>query len=420
MQNRGVKMTIVVQKFGGTSLQSQASISKVISHIQHAIEKKNKLVVVVSALGRQPNPYATDTLLSLVNNPTFAERRELDLLMSCGETIASVVLSNELQKSQVKSIALTGAQAGILTTPEFTHAKIKSVNTTRVLNELENHDVVVVAGFQGQTSTGETTTIGRGGSDTTAAALAVALNAEKVEIFTDVNGIMTADPRMVKTARQLKIVTYTEICNLAYQGAKVVHPRAVEIVMQANIPLHVRSTYSTESGTLVTHGKIKEIPDQLITGIAHLTSLTQIKIKNREEMHRLHSEVFKVMADAGISVDFINISPTGLLFTIPRVYTQSAIDLITGLGFQPQMIEQCAKVSVVGGGMMGVPGIASKIVHALTEKGIQILQSADSHTTIWVLIHEKDVSVAVNALHDTFQLSQQKERGVLLTRGDDQ
>lgn len=414
-------MTIVVQKFGGTSLQSQDSISKVISHIQNAIEKKDKLVVVVSAMGRQPSPYATDTLLSLVNNsPAFAERRELDLLMSCGETIASVVLSNTLQNNHIKSIALTGAQAGILTTPEFTEAKIKSVNTTRLLTEFKNHDVVIVAGFQGQTLAGETTTIGRGGSDTTAAALGVALNAEKVEIFTDVNGIMTADPRMVKTARQLKVVTYSEICNLAYQGAEVVHPRAVEILMQANIPLHVRSTYSTESGTLVTHGKIKEIPDHLITGIAYMNALTQIKIKNRKEMHRLQSEVFKEMAEAGISVDFINISPTELLFTIPKAYTQSASDLITSLGFHPQVIEQCAKVSVVGGGMKGVPGVASKIVQALTEKGIQILQSADSHTTIWVLVHEKDVSVAVNALHDVFQLSQQSETGVLLKRGDDQ
>ncbi|WP_404452674.1 aspartate kinase [Virgibacillus necropolis] len=406
-------MAILVQKFGGTSLQSPASISKVISHIKHAKEENYKLVVVVSALGRMPDPYATDTLLSLIDRSTpLHAKRETDLLMSCGETIASVVLSNELQNNDIQSIALTGGQAGIITTSDFTQAKIKSVNTTRLLEELDNYDVVVVAGFQGQTSTGEITTIGRGGSDTTAAAIGVALNAEKVEIFSDVNGIMTADPRMVKSARQLKIVTYTEICNLAYQGAKVVHPRAIELVMQANIPLHVRSTYSTETGTLVTNSSIKEIPDQLITGIAHMSSITQIKITNREEMHRLHSEVFKVLADAGISVDFISISPTGLLFTVPEDYTQTAVDLITNLSFHPQVTKSCAKVSVVGGGMMGVPGVASKIVQALTEKGIQILQSADSHTTIWVLIHEKDIKGAVNALHDTFQLSQVIDQGI--------
>lgn len=399
-------MAILVQKFGGTSLQSPASISKVISHIKLAMEKKYKLVVVVSALGRMPDPYATDTLLALINRSTPSlSKRETDLLLSCGETIASVVLSNELQNNDIKSIALTGAQAGIITTSEFTQAKIKGIDTTRLLHELDNYDVVVVAGFQGQTSTGEITTIGRGGSDTTAAALGVALDAEKVEIFSDVNGIMTADPRMVKSARQLKMVTYSEICNFAYQGAKVIHPRAVELVMEANIPLHVRSTYSTEDGTLVTNASTREIPDQLITGIAHMVSITQIKIENREGNNCLQSEVFRVLAGAGISVDFINISPTELLFTIQEVYTQTALDHLTNSDFHPQVVENCAKVSVVGG-LKGVPGIASKIVQAFTEKGIQILQSSDSYTTVWVLVHENDVMDAVNELHDMFQLDQ--------------
>lgn len=400
-------MTILVQKFGGTSLQSPSSISKVISHIKTAIEMKHKLVVVVSAMGRNPDPYATDTLLGLVTGSS-SSKREMDLLMSCGETIAGVVLSNALQNNHINATTLTGAQAGIITTSDFTQAEIKSVDTTRLVNELDNHDVVVVAGFQGQTSTGEITTIGRGGSDTTAAALGVALSAEKVEIFTDVNGIMTADPRIVKSARQLKLVTYSEICNLAYQGAKVIHPKAVELVMRANIPLHVRSTYSIENGTLVTNATIKEIPDQLITGITHMPALTQIKIKNGDEMHRSYSNVFKTMEEAGIPVDLSTISPTGLIFTIPKVCTQLTIDHITNLDSRPQVIENCAKVSVVGCGMMGVP-ISSKIVQALTEKGIQILQSADSHTTICVLIHEKDLMDVVNLLHDTFNLGQALE-----------
>ncbi|WP_430785839.1 aspartate kinase [Virgibacillus flavescens] len=399
-------MRVLVQKYGGTSLQSAESISRVTSHIKKAMEKSYKLIVVVSAMGRMPDPYATDTLLGLIDRTVpLHSNRETDLLVSCGETIASVVLSNQLQKNGVLSVALTGAQAGITTTSEFTQAKIRSINTARIRKEMEKYDVVVVAGFQGQSLTGEVTTIGRGGSDTTAAALGVALDAEKIEIFTDVNGIMTADPRIVKTARKLKSVTYMEICNLAYQGAKVIHPRAVELVMQANIPLHIRSTYTNDEGTIVTNESIKDIPDQLITGIAHMSCLTQIKIKNREEMHRLHSEVFKVLADEGISVDFINISPTGLLFTIPNIYTKTAIEQINNLGFHPHVVENCAKVSVVGGGMNGVPGIASKIVQALTNEGIQILQSADSYTTIWVLIHDKDVERAVNALHDSFQLS---------------
>lgn len=404
-------MTILVQKFGGTSLQSPESISKVISHIKRAVEMKHKLVVVVSAMGRNHDPYATDTLLSLVNS-SYSSNREMDLLMSCGETIAGVVLSNELQSSHVKATTLTGGQAGIVTTSEFTQAEIKRVDTSRLLGELDNFDVVVVAGFQGQTATGETTTIGRGGSDTTAAALGVALNAEKVEIFTDVNGIMTADPRMVKSARQLKLVTYSEICNLAYQGAKVIHPKAVELVMQANIPLHVRSTYSIEKGTLVTNATIKNIPDQVITGITHTPDLTQIKVKNSGEMHRQSADVFKAMEGVGIPFDFSHTSPTGLFFTIPKVCAQRTIDHITDLDFRPQVIENCAKVSVVGSGMMmGLP-IASKIVQVLNEKGIQILQSAESHTTICVLIYEKNLMDVVNLLHDTFNLSQTLESGI--------
>src|SRR5699024_6953364 len=276
--------------------------------------------------GRKPAPYATDSLLDLIDFPkNYNSNRELDILMSCGETIASVVLSNELQKNHISATALTGAQAGFITNDDFNQAKIKEVEPTRVLNELKEHDVVVVAGFQGQTADGDITTIGRGGSDTTAAAIGAAVNAERIEIFTDVNGIMTADPNMVSSARPLDIVTYTEICNLAYQGAKVVHPRAVEIAMQAEIPMRVRSTYVEDEGTLITASRIQEIgtdiPDRLITGIAHMSAITQISVQTKDETHRLQSEVFKAMAEAGISVDFINISPTGVIYTVPDTHT---------------------------------------------------------------------------------------------------
>ncbi|WP_077326230.1 aspartate kinase [Virgibacillus siamensis] len=403
-------MQILVQKFGGTSVQTEENRNHVINHVKNALVQDNKVVVVVSALGRKPDPYATDTLLELVDFPSNQNsKREIDLLMSCGETIASVVLSSELQKKHIRATALTGAQAGFITNDDFNQAKIKEVKTERILKEFEHHDVVVVAGFQGQTTAGEITTIGRGGSDTTAAALGAALNAEQIEIFTDVNGIMTADPRMVSSARPLDVVTYTEICNLAYQGAKVIHPRAVEIAMQAKIPIRVRSTYMNDEGTLVTssrvQGKGKDITDRLITGIAHMSSITQIRIQTKEEAHRLQSEVFKAMAEAGISVDFINISPSGVIYTVPEAHTEKALHILETLGFQPEITENCAKVSAVGAGMTGVPGVASRIVQSLTNAGVQILQSADSHTTIWVLINEKDLNAAVNALHDVFQLS---------------
>lgn len=403
-------MQVLVQKFGGTSVQTKENRNHVIRHIKDALVHDYKLVVVVSALGRKPDPYATDTLLDMVDFPAnHNSKRELDLLMSCGETVASVVLSNELQKQHISTTALTGAQAGFITNDDYTQAKIKNVYPNRVLKELEEHDVVVVAGFQGQTETGDITTIGRGGSDTTATALGAALKAEEVQIFTDVKGIMTADPRVVKAARPLEVVTYTEICNLAYQGAKVVHPRAVEIAMQAKIPMRVRSTYTVDKGTLVTASRMEElggdIPDSMVTGIAHMDKITQIRVQTKDEAIRLHSEVFKAMAEAGISVDFINISPTGVLYTVPEPSTSKAVHILETLGFQPEITEKCAKVSAVGAGMTGVPGVASKIVQALTNQNVQILQSADSHTTIWVLIHEKDLATAVNALHDAFELS---------------
>src|SRR5690625_1963165 len=309
-------MQILIQKFGGTSVQSPENRDHVVAHIKKALVNDYKLIVVVSALGRKPDPYATDTLLDLVDYPAnYNSKRELDLLLSCGEVISSIVLANELQKNHIRATALTGAQAGFLTNDDFNKAKIKQVNPERILREFKTHDVIVVAGFQGQTETGEITTIGRGGSDTTAAALGAALKVERIEIFTDVNGIMTADPSVVESARPLDVVTYTEICNLAYQGAKVIHPRAVEIAMQAKIPMRVRSTYTLDEGTLVTASRVQEmgidIPDRLITGIAHMSSITQLRVQTKEGAYHFQSDVFKAMAEAGISVDFINISPSG-------------------------------------------------------------------------------------------------------------
>ncbi|GAA0445073.1 aspartate kinase [Lentibacillus halophilus] len=403
-------MQIVVQKFGGTSVQTEDNRHHVIQHIKNALMNNYKLAVVVSALGRDPAPYATDTLLGLVDFPkNFTSKRELDLLMSCGETIASVVLSNELQKHHINATALTGAQAGFTTNDDFTQAKIKDVKADQMLEALKQHDVVVVAGFQGQTENGEITTIGRGGSDTTAAALGAAVDADRVEVFTDVNGVMTADPTIVSSARPMDVVTYTEICNLAYQGAKVIHPRAVEIAMQAKIPMRVRSTYVKDEGTLITSSRIQEagtdISDRLVTGIAHMSSITQIKVETEEQTSILQSDVFKAMAEAGISVDFINISPTGVLYTVPDAQTEKAVHILETMGFYPEITKNCAKVSAVGAGMTGVPGVASKIVQSLTDAGVQILQSADSHTTIWVLIHEQHLKTAVNALHDVFELN---------------
>lgn len=402
-------MKIIVQKFGGSSLKDEVGRKKAAKHILHAVSQQYKVVVVVSAMGRKGDPYATDTLLGLIaHKEKSLPKREIDLLMSCGENISSVVMAHLLNIEGLKTAVLTGAQAGIRTDNEHGNARITEIKPSRLINELKENDAIIVPGFQGISESNEITTLGRGGSDTSAAALGVALNAEYIDIFTDVEGMMTADPNMVENARPLPVVTYTEVCNMAYQGAKVIHPRAVEIAMQGKVPIRIRSTYSLTEGTLVTDNEKdvtgKKVRDGEITGIAYVSHVTQIKITEKKGNHLLPSKVFKAMAEKEISVDFINMSPNSVTYTVMDDVTEKAVQEIKKLGYEPQVERNCAKVSAVGAGMTGVPGVTAKIVTALAAKDIQILQSADSHTTIWVLVKHKDLKNAVNALHSTFQL----------------
>ncbi|MGM9928807.1 MAG: aspartate kinase [Bacillus sp. (in: firmicutes)] len=402
-------MNIIVQKFGGTSVRDEESRAHARRHIEKAVNEGYKVVVVVSAMGRKGEPYATDTLLSLIEGSnTLVTTREQDLLLSVGETISSVVFANMLLKHNIKATAYTGAQAGFRTNGDYTNAKIIEMKCDRIVKELEQYDVVVVAGFQGMTRNGDITTLGRGGSDTSAAAIGAALQAEWVDIFTDVEGIMTADPRIADNARALPVVTYTEVCNMAYQGAKVIHPRAVEIAMAAKVPIRIRSTYSDGLGTLVTsvhrEGRGRDVSDRLVTGIAHMNGVSQIKVKAQKGEYDIQTKVFKAMANASISVDFINISPNGVVYTVNEESCEKAITILEEMGYEPNVIRDCAKVSVVGAGIAGVPGVMAKIVTALSEKGISILQAADSHTTIWVLVNAEHLTEAVNALHDAFKL----------------
>ncbi|MGP4040244.1 aspartate kinase [Gracilibacillus sp. D59] len=402
-------MRVLVQKFGGTSVKNKESREYAIKHIKEALNEGYKVVVVVSAMGRYPEPYSTDALLSLIDgNHSKLSNKEKDLLLSCGETISATVFSHDLLENQINACAITGGEAGIITTSNFSNAQIKTVDTDHLSHIINNHQVVVVAGFQGKTENNEVTTIGRGGSDTSATALAAALQAEYVDIFTDVNGIMTADPHVVTNAQKLDTISYTEICNLAYQGAKVIHPRAVEIAMQANVPIRVRSTRLNDKGTLITNvpetDYAESVHDRLATGIAYVNQITQIKIQEANEPQQLHVKVFKAMAEAGISVDFINISPNGVIYTIFERDETLAKQVLESLKLQPIITKDCAKISLVGAGMSGVPGVTSKIVQTLTNKNIPILQSADSHRTIWVLIQNMHLEPALNALHEAFQL----------------
>src|SRR3954447_19059310 len=412
MDFRGATMKIIVQKYGGTSVRDEESRQHAKKHIQFALADQYKIVVVGSAMGRKGDPYATDTLFSLINgSKSSISKRETDLLLSCGEIISSIVFTDMLLQAGIKATSLTGAQAGFCTNDDYTNAKIVEMNCERLLDALESNDVVVVAGFQGQAKNGDVTTIGRGGSDTSAAALGAALNAESIDIFTDVDGIMTADPRIADHARPLTFVTYTEVCNMAYQGAKVIHPRAVEIAMQAKVPIRIRSTYSGNSGTLVTNlshiNRGNMLKERTVTGIAHLSNLTQIKVFAKKDQYDLQAEVFKAMANEKISVDFINISPNQIVYTVTEEMADKAFSILHSLGHEPAIERDCAKVSVVGAGMAGVPGVTSKIVSALSEKGIRILQSADSHTTIWVLVKQEELVKAINSLHDAFELEKE-------------
>ncbi|MBA4602102.1 aspartate kinase [Thermoactinomyces mirandus] len=405
-------MSIIVQKFGGTSVATPEQRQRVLHHIRKALAEGHQLVVVVSAMGRKGEPYATDTLLSLLNQYGNQIRpRERDLLMSCGEIISASTISSMLNQAEIRCCVLTGGQAGIITNNQHTNAQIITVNPKRILQELEKNQVVIVAGFQGQTTDGEITTLGRGGSDTTATALGAALLASFVDIFTDVEGIMTADPRIVENATQLERVTYTEMCNLAFQGAKVIHPRAVEIAMQSSIPIRVRSTMSDSDGTLVTHmteidRQESEVRERTIIGITQMPEVTQIKIRLRQGQYNTQMQVFKAMADQGISVDFISVNPSEIAYTVNDDLAKRAEQILYDMGLEPELCRGCAKVSVVGAGIAGVPGIMAKISEALTEEDIQILQSADSHTTIWVLVHGQDMAKAIRALHQKFHLHQ--------------
>lgn len=403
-------MKILVQKFGGSSLATPECRTRAIHHIEQAYREGYALVVVVSAMGRKGDPYATDTLLELIKeNGDRLPPRETDLLLHTGEIISAAVMCSMLYARDIPATVLTGGQANIITSADHTNAYLQTIHPNRIREELKRGHVVIVPGFQGRTADWEITTLGRGGSDTTATALGAALGAELVDIYTDVNGIMTADPRIVEEAQPLTVVTYSEICNMAHLGAKVIHPRAVEIAMQANVPIRVRSTFSNDRGTLVTSVPPVDrssgaIPDRLVIGIANVENLTQIKVYARQGQYDTQLQVFKAMAHHGISVDFINVNPRGVAYTVHDQMAERAAGILKELGYEPHLLRECAKVSVIGAGIAGVPGVMAQIVEALTCEDIPILQSADSHTTIWVLVRQSDMARAVRALHRQFQL----------------
>ncbi|QQE80859.1 aspartate kinase [Alicyclobacillus sp. SO9] len=399
-------MNIVVQKFGGTSLATPQTRTAALEHVEDAVQNNKQVVVVVSAMGRKGDPYATDSLLGVLDESLGTSPRDRDMLMACGESISAVVFAGMLRSKGHEVTVLSGPQAGIITNNDYGNARILEIRTARILDAVKEGQIVVVTGFQGMTPDGDTTTLGRGGSDTSATALGVALDAEYVDIFTDVDGIMTADPRIVNEAQKIKRMTYTEICNLAYQGAKVIHPRAVEIAMQKNIPVRVRSTRSKDLGTLVTSGfealEHNVLSDRQVTGVAHTAPVTQIQLR-QEGIGQV--DVFSPLAAHGVSLDVILVSPDLIMFTVGQAETEEAEKVLSSMNLSPVIVRDCAKISAVGAGMAGVPGVMARIAEALKTYDVQMLQSSDSHASISVIVPLAKLEAGIRALHEAFGLS---------------
>ena len=398
-------MKILVQKFGGTSVSTPERREKAASKVIEAVKNGFSVVVVVSAMGRNGDPYATDTLINMVKSiDNNISKRELDLLMNCGEIISSVTFAATLSKKGYKAKAFTGGQAGIITDDNFGNAEIIKVEPTRLLESLKEGIIPVVAGFQGMTEEGDLTTLGRGGSDTTAALLGVALKASAVEIYTDVDGIMTADPRIVSKAHILKKISYNEVFQFAEQGAKVVHPRAVEIAMRGNIPLVIKNTMSDSPGTIITqyneaYDNIYDI-DKLVTGIANMDHRVQIVIENNANTQNL----FEKIAEEKISIDLINIFPEKQVFTISEGDFKKLQKLLEENNIKYSYRTDCSKVSIIGNRIRGVPGVMARVIKALSRHNIEIYQTADSHNTISCLVSQDKAEEAVRVLHEEFNL----------------
>ncbi len=403
-------MRIVVQKYGGALLATPAGRLQVAEQIAAARRGGRSVVTVASAIGREGDPYATDTLVGLIRDVgTDIDPRTLDLLLSTGEIISTALLAHTLSRAGCPAIALTGAQAGIITTDEFNDARILRITPEATRRYLERGLVAVVAGFQGVTEDGEITTLGRGGSDTTAVAMGAALAAELVEIYKDVEGIMTADPKLVPEARAIRTITYDEVSQMAALGARVLHPRAADIGREHDVRLVIRRMGDLDGGTMIVKGPQLGVPisdGRPVIGLAHLPNVAQLRLRRRdgEDLSRPLAALEQLAAH-GISIDLISLLPEMLAFTVQEEAVPKAANLLSNLGFVPEVSRSCAKVSIIGAGMRGRPGVMARVVSALHRAGVDILQTADSHTTISCLVRGAQMESALRALHREFGLA---------------
>ncbi|AIT60110.1 aspartate kinase [Corynebacterium doosanense] len=407
-------MALIVQKFGGSSLESAERIRAVAERIVATKRAGNDVVVVCSAMGD-----TTDELLDLAHqvNPV-PPARELDMLLTAGERISNSLVAMAIHSLGAEAQSFTGSQAGVITTERWGNARIVDVTPGRVRNALDEGKICIVAGFQGvNRETGSITTLGRGGSDTTAVALAAALDADVCEICSDVDGVYTADPRIVPDAQKLEKLSFEEMLELAASGSKILVLRSVEYARAFNVPLRVRSSYSNDPGTLIA-GSMEEIPveEAVLAGVATDKSEAKVAVIGVHDTPGEAAKLFRVLADAEINIDMVlqNISSvtdntTDITFTCPREDASRAVELLTKLkeeaGWESvRFDDQIGKVSLVGAGMKSHPGVTAEFSEALRDENINIEMFTTSEIRITAVIREADVDVATRALHARFQL----------------
>ncbi|MDA8336909.1 MAG: aspartate kinase [Peptococcaceae bacterium] len=399
---------LVVQKYGGSSVADADRIRRVAGRVADVRKAGHDVVVVVSAMGD-----TTDELISLMNEVTDCPReREMDMLLSTGEQVSIALLAMAVFELGLPVISLTGPQVGILTDDTHTKARIIDIQPNRLRSELAAGKVIVVAGFQGVNAANDITTLGRGGSDTSAVALAAALSADLCEIYTDVDGVYTADPRLVPDAKKLPYILYDEMLELAHLGAVVLHPRAVECAKLYGIPVHVRSSFNLNLGTIVREAGETERPN-VVTGVAHDLNVARIAIFDVYDRPGVAHHIFEELAGAGVNVDMIVQSAmrdgiNDIAFTVSKTEVKKAVAVIDRIkedvgsgGFAAD--DDVAKVSVVGAGMISHPGVAAHVFGALADTGINIEMISTSEIGISCLVKASEALRAVRALHDRFR-----------------
>ena len=402
-------MAVLVKKFGGSSVATPEKIYRLVDRVLREKTPEDKIVIVVSAMGD-----TTDDLLTLAGRiSAHLPKREMDMLLATGEQVSIALLASAFMECGQKAVSFTGPQAGIRTNSQHTKAGILEVKAERVQKALDEGNIVIVAGFQGATEDGDITTLGRGGSDTTAVAIAAGLQADICEIYTDVDGVYTADPRIVPEARKLKEITFSEMLELARLGAGVMQPRAVEYGEHNGVDIHVRSTFSQEPGTIIRREYTVEEKEFVIRGVTSDINVAKITVNGVPDVPGAAYRIFDALAKANITVDMIvqssskDNSRNDIVFTVTKSDLGDAIEALEKLknemGLEGVEVEaNVAKVSVVGAGMLGNPGIAAGMFGALAKASVNLMIISTSEITISCLIAKDEVMKAFNAIHQHF------------------